>query len=163
MPMCHPERVYHRGCCQTRVGAADGSGERDDSESLLSDDEGNGVIVSVGKAHSPLRQPEFLTTLGGATVEPDQRLAPMIADDLRLMPGDALRGHHAHAYTEGLGDSLLGGESGGELRGTAAGIENLGRGEDALQEAVAVSLQHAFDSGDSDQVNAAGEHRRAPY
>ena len=92
------------------------------------------VVGFVGDRDRDAVHPELLGPRGGATVEPDGRLAGRQPLDLDVAPADA-----PDAEPEDLADRLLRRPAAGERLGPVADVALLGRGQDAPREARARS------------------------
>ena len=75
-----------------------------------------------------------------------------LGEDLDLAPANP-----AHASAERLHHGFLAREAGCELRGAVATVVKLALGIDALEEALAVPIEHALKALQQQQVDAAGE------
>ena len=88
----------------------------------------------------------------GPAVQDHDGLAAGVGEDLDLAPA-----HPAHAGAERLHHGFLAREPSCELGGAVATVVKLALGVDALQEALAVPIEHALKALQQQQVDAAGE------
>jgi len=108
----------------------------------------------VGDGERDVSHAHALGDLGCPTVELDGWAATRLTHDLNLEPADAM----ADTCTQSFRTSFLGGKTGCQtLCGIAftQAIRLLGRGVDAIQEALTKPLNGLLDSGDLDEVDAA--------
>src|SRR4051794_31958580 len=99
------------------------------------------------------RRGDLLQPLGGAAREADCRLARRQVGDGHVAPENAV----PQSRAERLGAGLLGGEALGVRSGarrTAFGFGLFGFRENAVNEALAITLERFFDAADVDEIGA---------
>ena len=113
------------------------------------------MIPRMGKADGELGQAQLLGPRLGSPVQMNQRLAPLVTEDLHLLPGDA-----PQPRAEGFGDGLFGGETDRQLRHPPSAISLLRRGVHSLEETLAVPSQGSLYALNLDDVHPNGEQPR---
>lgn len=115
---------------------------------------GGGMRLDMADADMPADDAEALGDGQGFARKADLRLAGRGGEDLDVSPGDSAR----PARPQNLKDGLFGGESAGEMLEmaafTARAVVLLGRGEAAVEKALAVLGDHALDARGFDDVDA---------